>query len=202
MKKTPLLPRPWPSPFTSEGVGPLDVQLRAAESILRVDAAAAGRDGQDAVGDFPWRRRVALVADPLRQVLAVEEHDRIRRRRAGRGAGRDDRRLLRRVGHLSGHPLLLAPPPRRPAARQPPRRPGSRARTMMTTFVNLRPRIIVMRTGAYNFRIALACVRACRCRRRPAGRLDGLRTALELDAGHRRDRRDRRGARRRRSFPS
>src|SRR6185503_19679181 len=85
---------------------PLDVQLRAAEALRGMDAAAPWRDGENAVRDLPGRRSVALVAGPLRQVLAIEEDGRVGRRRPRRCAWRDDRRLFRGVRHLTCHALV------------------------------------------------------------------------------------------------
>ena len=87
--------------------GELDVELAAAERLLRLDAAAAGLDGRDAVGDDPRRRPAGGgLADPLREVLAVEEHDRVRWRRTRSGARRHHGRLFRGIGHLPRHALL------------------------------------------------------------------------------------------------
>src|SRR6478736_4370821 len=79
------------------GCRPLDVQLDVAEAALRPDAARASLDGGDAIGNGPERGTAALLVLPLRQVLAVEQHDGIGRRGAERRSrGHDAWGRLRR----------------------------------------------------------------------------------------------------------
>ena len=75
MKKTPLLPRPWVAVGLGRR-GPFDVQLAIAEGLLGVDLAGLA-DVDAAVFDA-----VRLAAVPLREVLAVEQHDGVGRRPA------------------------------------------------------------------------------------------------------------------------
>ena len=73
---------------------PFEVQLIITEFAPRLDVAGALAHGQHAVGHGPLRRRLVLGADPLAEILAVEQHQRVRRRRDhGRRAGRDHRRF-------------------------------------------------------------------------------------------------------------
>ena len=74
---TPLLPRPWPWPYDFLGRGPFDVQLAIAEGPLGVNVVLGGNGV--AVLDLP-----VLAVDPLREVVAVKQHDGI----AGRPARR------------------------------------------------------------------------------------------------------------------
>ena len=68
------------------GGAPLDVELHVAEAPLRGQVAGAGNHGHGAVGDLPPGLAVASL--PLGQVVAVEQHDGVGRRRAVAGAAR------------------------------------------------------------------------------------------------------------------
>ena len=90
--------------------GPLDVKLDVAELVARHQRAGARADFEVAVLDRPFRVHgfagvgAAAGLRPFREVLAVEQHDGVGRRRSRRRAGRHDRRIrTRRVVHV---PLL------------------------------------------------------------------------------------------------
>src|SRR6266542_1477291 len=67
----------------------LDVELAVAEALPGLDPPGALRDLEVALLDLPGRGPAVLLGLPAREVLAVEEHDRIRGGLAGliRGAG-------------------------------------------------------------------------------------------------------------------
>jgi hypothetical protein len=72
---------------------PLDVKLIVLEVLLGFDVSRLLVHREDAVRDGPFSRRlVVLGGDPLIEVLAVEQDDRVRRRRAAFVAGRHFRR--------------------------------------------------------------------------------------------------------------
>ena len=83
------------------GRGPLDVELAISVALFRPNVAGAGRDFEIPVVHFPLRL-AALDGLPVREVLAVEQDDRIRRRApcvvfGARLSRRDHRRHRPRV---------------------------------------------------------------------------------------------------------
>ena len=84
--------------------GELHMQLHVTEFLARHDRSRAGSGLEVAI--FHWPRRVRLLplprVLPLRQVLAVEEHDRIRRRHTWRCARGNDPRM--RTGDVMNAP--------------------------------------------------------------------------------------------------
>src|SRR5947199_933819 len=75
------------------GRGPFDVQLHVPEVALRADRPGTGGDLHVTVADHPARGR-ALERPPVREILAVEQHDGVGRRWNGWTfrAGLHDRR--------------------------------------------------------------------------------------------------------------
>ena len=66
------------------------MELVVVEGAFGFDIAGALGDGHDAVGDGPFGGRGAVLrGDPLVEILAVEQDDRVGRRR-GAGGGRSD----------------------------------------------------------------------------------------------------------------
>ena len=73
------------------GDSPLDVELIVLEAAFGLDVAGGFFDGDDAVVDGPLGGRVAVLrGDPLVEILAVEQDDRVRGRGGWGCAGRDD----------------------------------------------------------------------------------------------------------------
>ncbi len=74
------------------------MELAIAKTVLGADVASLGRNFKVAIFDFPLGGAAILLLRPFGKVLAVEEHDCVRRRlarcvlRAGR-AGSNDRRV-------------------------------------------------------------------------------------------------------------
>ena len=100
---TPLLPRSWLAPFAGDRRRPLEVQLHVAELVSRDDRSAAGARLEVALLHRPRRILTVPRVGPLRQVLAVEQNDRIGRRRARCRARRHHPRMrTRRVVNAPG----------------------------------------------------------------------------------------------------
>src|SRR5258706_7110866 len=83
--------------FGRIGLTKFDVELAIAKTFLGADVASLGRDFKITAFYFPLGGAAILLLNPFGKVLAVEEHDCIRRRlagcllRAGRAGSNDGR---------------------------------------------------------------------------------------------------------------
>src|SRR5205823_4657410 len=69
---------------------PLEVELIVGEATLRLDVAGGLVHRDHAVGNGPMRGRVIVDRYPLVEIVTVEQHDRIGRRRSVGAAGCDN----------------------------------------------------------------------------------------------------------------
>lgn len=81
------------------GRTPLDVKLAIAKSALRQDVPGISDYGKSVSGDFPFRRARICVL-PFGEILPVEKHNRVRRRRSSHPWSHDSRNRLPNLREL------------------------------------------------------------------------------------------------------